>query len=197
MPPRVGGRMIRRRIDGDRQPQRAAHRPAQRLPAERVGGAARRDDAARAAGFRDAHDRADIARILHVGGDDDERRPGRVDAFDVGRRPLGEGDDRARRAHRADRLHHRRGRGGDVDAASGDRVDDRADVIRSSSASAARSRADAERRRRAPRRPDARRRAATSSGRLAARAVAIAGDERVLTAGDALHHRGASRTQEE
>ena len=53
-------------VDENRQPQGAAHRPAKRLPAERIGACAGADDAARATGFRDAHDRADISRILYV-----------------------------------------------------------------------------------------------------------------------------------
>ena len=71
---------VRVGVRHDRQAQRAAHRAAQRLPAERIGRAAGDDDAGRAAGLGDAHDRADVAGILHVDGDDDQRsaRPEKV-----------------------------------------------------------------------------------------------------------------------
>ena len=46
------------------QPERAAHRAAQRLPRKRVGGARGRNRAGRAAGVRRAKSGADIPRIL-------------------------------------------------------------------------------------------------------------------------------------
>ena len=57
----------------DRQSQRAAHGSAQRLPAERVCGRGSRDERRGARGFGRAHDAADVARILNIVRDDDER----------------------------------------------------------------------------------------------------------------------------
>jgi hypothetical protein len=60
-------------VDGG-QPEHAAHRAAQRLPPERIRRLAGDDVAGGAGRFGDAGDGADVAGILHVDGDDDERR---------------------------------------------------------------------------------------------------------------------------
>ena len=88
------------------QPNGSATAPAATTP----GGASR---------LGDAHDRAEVAGILHVAGDDDERR-GRA-GTDAARGPAG--DPRARRsalgdADRADRRHDRRGASADLDTAA-------------------------------------------------------------------------------
>ena len=84
--------------------QGAAHRPPKRFPAERIGTCARADDAARAAGFRDPHDRSDISRILYVNGNDHEGRVA-VDAAACAKGAFGERDHRAGGSYGAERLH--------------------------------------------------------------------------------------------
>jgi hypothetical protein len=56
-----------------RQAERAAHRPPQRLPGQRVGAAAGEIGAGRARGFGRAQEPAEVARVLDAGGDHDQR----------------------------------------------------------------------------------------------------------------------------
>ena len=90
----------------DRQTQSAAHRSAERLPSERICARARADDTARAAGFRDPDDGTDISWILDIGRDDNER--GRaINLLGARLRPLGQGDNGARRPNRTQGIHDR------------------------------------------------------------------------------------------
>lgn len=109
---RVGHRALSRVGNADRQPERAARRPAQGLPAEGIGAGARSEHARGAARFRRPNNRAHVARILNVTGDEDEwGRPG-IQPPRVGHRPVGQGDNRAGRSHRAQAGHDgRRGHG--------------------------------------------------------------------------------------
>ena len=60
------------------------------------------------AGLGDADDRAEVAGILHVAGDDARAAPARRSSRAVlGSGPAGDGDDGAGRSHGADRCHHR------------------------------------------------------------------------------------------
>ena len=101
----VGGRLAARSAAAARCPSiRAA--PSSRTGSRACAG---RDDAGRAAGFGDAHDRADVARILDVDGDDDQRGVrARTSARPVGAGRSASATMRARRSHRAQRVHHRR-----------------------------------------------------------------------------------------
>ena len=56
----------------NRQPKRASHRAAERLPAERIRGRAAREHGSCARRFGDPDDRADVPWILNVHRADDE-----------------------------------------------------------------------------------------------------------------------------
>ena len=119
--PRCSERLDRRRSgwrDCDRQPERAAHRAAQRLPAERIRRAVGRDHAGGAAAVGGADDRADVARRPEC-----RRAAGRAAARAasdlVERRRLAavrQRDDARGLADRAHRRHHRRGHADDLRA---------------------------------------------------------------------------------
>ena len=74
------------------------------------------DHAGDAAGFRDAHQRAEVAGILDV--DDDEREQPRLleNRIGGGRMTMRDGDDTAGRAHGADRCEHAIAGRDDIDA---------------------------------------------------------------------------------
>src|SRR5438477_5375086 len=97
-------------MDENRQPEGAAHRPAQRLPPERIGARAGADETSRTAGFRHSDDGSHISRVLYVDRDDHERCVS-IDALARAERPLGESHDGARRSNGAERLHDRGGNG--------------------------------------------------------------------------------------
>ena len=71
---RVVDRLATVPVEQNRQAQRAAHRAAQCLPAERIRARARAHDAACSGCLGDAYDRSEVARLLHVESDDGERR---------------------------------------------------------------------------------------------------------------------------
>ena len=183
VPPCVGDRVIGSRRTHHRQAQRAAHGPAQRLPAERIGGgspAAITPVAPAASATRTIAPRLPgscTSMAMTTSGRAGRRGVG------LDGRALGERDDRARRADGADGVHHRGGNAMRRRPAT-ECVDERRDFRRA----VARRGATAARqvtRRRARRRRDARRRAAAVVG-VAARGGAETRDERILTAGDGL-----------
>ena len=112
-----------------RQPQRTAHRASQRFPAERIGGAARRDHPGRAAGLGDADDGADIPRILDVHGADDDGDGGVEHACLAAGGRSASATIAARRSNRAQRGHDRRSSRDQLDAGRLEPADQLGDVI--------------------------------------------------------------------
>ena len=111
--PRVLDGLLRCVSRGDREPKGAAHGSAKRLPPKRVRAPASDDDAACAAGFCDPDDCSEVAWILDVHRDDDERGGAgrsRVDRGLLGDRHDGAGSDGAEGAH------HQRRRHGDIES---------------------------------------------------------------------------------
>jgi hypothetical protein len=88
----------------DRHAEHAAHRAAERLPAERIGAARGADDAGRAAGFGSANDRPDIARVLHVREQQHQLRRPIERVFERDFPATRDSDDAGRVAHWADRF---------------------------------------------------------------------------------------------
>ena len=109
---------------GDRQPERAAHRAAQRLPAERVGGAIGGDDAGGTAAVGGPDDRADIARVLNAVEQQDQLHRAREHVVERRGSRLRQRDDARRLTNRAHRRHHRRGHADRLGAGAADAIDE-------------------------------------------------------------------------
>ncbi len=111
-----------------RQPQRAAHRRAQPLPAPRIRRGAGENHAGCSAGLSRSHYRTHISWILHIDGHHHQRGRRGEKLSSAPRAPLDERRNSRRRPNRRNRIHHRCRHLDDGDVRGGGTFEQRARV---------------------------------------------------------------------